>query len=356
MKQGQFLVAGLLLVVPALADFSYQQTSQITGGSMLRMMRMVPGGGKALQPHTSRMLLKGNKLADISDEAISIIDLDAGTMTSVNMKERTYSVITFEEMRQAMAKAAQRMGEAQPQAGQTDAQMNFRVNVKETGQSREFSGLNTNEYLLTLATDITDAKTQQTATMTMETDMWMAPAIPGYDEVKRFYERMATQMAYTPEMMSFNPMMMRPGMSEGFARMAKEMAKMKGVSVHEVVNMKGIGGPGAQGGPGAPQMPPVGDAARQEAQNEANAQASRAVGGRLGGAIGGLGGLRRRQKAEQPPPQQTQQAPAQQQEASFMEMTIDKSGFSSAPVDASQMAVPAGFKQVEHPMKKMLNQ
>jgi hypothetical protein len=215
--------------------------------------------------------------------------------------------------------------------------------------------LNTNEYLLTLATDITDAKTQQTTTMTMETDMWMAPAIPGYDDVKRFYERMATQMAFTPEMMSFNPMMMRPGMSEGFARMAKEMAKMKGVSVHEIVNMKGLGGPGAAGGPGSPEMPSLGDAARQGAQNEANSQIGRAAGGRLGGALGGLGGFGRRKKAEEPPPQQTQQAPAQQ-EASFMEMTIDKSGFSSAPVDASQMAVPASFKQVEHPMKKMLNQ
>jgi hypothetical protein len=80
----------------------------------------------------------------------------------------------------------------------------------------------------------------------------------------------------------------------------------------------------------------------------------RALPGGLGG-LGGLGGFGRRKK-EQPqevpanPPGQDQGA--QQQSGVLMEMVSEKSNFSTAAVDGSKVAVPAGFQQVEHPMLK----
>ena len=37
-----------------------------------------------------------------------------------------------------------------------------------------------------------------------------------------------------------------------------------------------------------------------------------------------------------------------------MEMTTELTAFSSAPVDPAKLTVPAGFKQVDHEMKKAL--
>ena len=84
----------------------------------------------------------------------------------------------------------------------------------------------------------------------------------------------------------------------------------------------------------------------------------------VGGAVlGGFGRFGRRKPKEEPKkeePKQEQTPPQQQQpqqgSASLMEMTVEMSGLTQAPVDASRFQVPSGFKMVESPMKKMSQQ
>ncbi|HAX43932.1 MAG TPA: hypothetical protein PLF84_16680, partial [Bryobacteraceae bacterium] len=71
---------------------------------------------------------------------------------------------------------------------------------------------------------------------------------------------------------------------------------------------------------------------------------------------GALGGLRRQKQEPKPEPTpEPQAAPAASGQAgAFMEMTSESSNFSTASVDPARLAVPAGFRQVEHEMKKLL--
>ncbi len=89
------------------------------------------------------------------------------------------------------------------------------------------------------------------------------------------------------------------------------------------------------------------------------AAAESAAGAALGrlGRIGGLGGLGRRKKQEEPPPA-PKKAEGQQagQPSVLIEATTEHSNFSTAAVDASRFAIPAGFKEVEHDMKKVLRE
>jgi hypothetical protein len=76
----------------------------------------------------------------------------------------------------------------------------------------------------------------------------------------------------------------------------------------------------------------------------------------LGSRLAGLGGFGRKKQQSQDTqtPAQQQQAPAGSAPASgsLLEMTTEASGFSSAAVDASLFAIPAGFKQVDSPMRR----
>ena len=359
MKMKLLAAALTALVMPAWADFSYDQVSTMTGGSMLRMMKMVPGGGKATQPQASRILLKGNRLATVSQDSISVVDLDAETMTSIDLKGKKYSVITFAEYRQALKALADKMSQ---QKGAESAQMDFDVKVDQTGQTKTIEGMATKQYIMKLTTMIKDQSSGQTVNMEMVSDMWMAPRIAGYEQVQQFYARMAEKMGWAPGMMN-NPMMMgQRGYSEAMAKMIKEASKLEGVPVFQITSMQGPGGmPGGAGGE-MPQMPNVGEAAsesaRRTAENSASSQISRAA-GRFGGLAGGaLGGFGRRKKQEPPPPppqQEETQAQAQPQKTSaLMEVTVESRNFSTDAIDGAQFAVPAGFKQVEHDMKKAL--
>src|SRR6266568_1190601 len=104
-------IAAIVAAVPAsvFADYSYQQTTQITGGSMMAMMKMAGAfssqARKAEEPITSSIYIKGNRMANVAPDRIEIIDLDAETIANVDTTKRTYTVMTFQQIRDQLAQA-----------------------------------------------------------------------------------------------------------------------------------------------------------------------------------------------------------------------------------------------------------
>jgi len=326
------------MFTPLFADFTYNQTSRVTGGQMVQMMKYVPGGGKALQPTNTVHYLKGNRMAAVSDREIRITDLDKETITTIDLKEKTYSVLTFAEMQQFMQEMASRMGQPQPEGGQ----MNFKMDVQETGNTKTIQDVQTKEFILKVTMEATDQKSGQSGSMVFREDMWMAPEVPGYDEVRKFHIRMGEKLGMG--MGGQMGPMMRPGMGEGMARLAKEAAKLKGVPIYTVTHVEGVG------------MPEGADAPRQRSGGgEESSQSTAAPPTSIAGAVAGglLGGFGKKKKA---PQQEQSDAPPPSQGGagmqSLMEITGEMNGFSTAPVDPSTFDVPAGFKQVESPMKR----
>lgn len=366
-----FIVLGAFAALPGYADFSYQETTRITGGSIVRMMKFVPGGGKALEPQTSAVYLKGNKLANVSERSINIIDLDAETITDVNLEKKTYSVITFQEMAAAMEAARQKMEaemRKQNPSGQADVQMKFNVKVNETGQRKRISGYDTKEMEMLMEMEAADTQSAAAGAMQIDVNMWMAPGIDGYEQVQQFYMHMAQKMDWHPRMSALaGAMNVQPGLSQGMAEMMKEAQKLEGVPVLQTTSIRG-GAMGAMGN--MPSMSEimggqnrdVGDAAADQARRNAADRAARSTGGRLGGlagaaaggALGGFGRRRREEPKPEPAPEAQPDAASGGRGGPFMEMTSESSNFSTAAVDPARFAVPAGFKQVEHEMKKLL--
>src|SRR5215813_8786197 len=105
---GSFLVLACL-PVSLLADFSYEQTTKMTGGAMMGMMKIAGAFSKQLrEPVQNTVSVKGNRMVHWSKDHAQIIDLDSETFTDVNFPKKQYSVMTFAEMTQAMEQALQR--------------------------------------------------------------------------------------------------------------------------------------------------------------------------------------------------------------------------------------------------------
>lgn len=374
----------VLSAASARADFSYEQTSKITGGMMAGMMKFAGAFSKqAREPIQTTISVKGDRLSSVSAHHINIIDLDAETITDVDLDKKTYAVITFAEMTRAMQQMSEKMGE-QTSGGS----LNAKADVKQTGATRTINGFQTKESVLTIQIEGQNNKSGEKGSMTVATDMWLAPNLPGYDEVKDFYARMGKKLAWTPGMGGMGAMMGRQaGMTKGMSQLYQEASKLDGVPILQIVRMSGL----------ANGMSEADMAKMQEAQAQAQAEqqqnppppapttgevagnaASGAALGRMGklgglaGAAGGFGGFGRKKKqqeeAPQQPPAQPQAqtpppAPAAQTPANglgptppgtLIEMTTELTAFSSAPVDPAKMSVPTGFKQVDHEMKKAL--
>lgn len=319
-----------------LADFSYQQTSKVTGGALQGMMRMAGAFSKqAREPMVSTVVVKGHRMVTYSPHTSQIIDVDKETVTDINLDKKTYTVMTFAQMKQMMEDAAQRM---QQNKNSNANDVHFKAAVKETGQTKTLQGLRAKEIVMTLTMEGTDKQTGNTGSMDVNSDMWIAP-VDGYDEVRGFYKLYAAKMGMIPGQ-NMGLMMGRPEMAKGMSDLYKEVGKMDGVPIEMITR---IGGSGT--GTGEPGSAP----AASQQQNAPPPSGNETVAGAALGHLG-LGGFGRRKK--NPDQQQQQQSGGDPQAASgvLIEMTTESSGFSTAPADPSKFEIPAGFKQVEPEM------
>jgi hypothetical protein len=363
---------------PLLADASYKETTQITGGSIVGMMKMAgtfsSQARKADQPITSEVYVSGNRMARVRPDGMEIIDLDAGTITQIDPAKHQYTTMTFDQMRQQIEQA-QRQAEAKAKEAKTDVQkqpagqppqnvdMSFDVHVRETGATKEVSGLNTNEAIMTMALNATDKNTQQTGALAITNDMWLATSTPVYDEVRAFDEKFAKRMGQVfsgnQGMQGMQALMAQPGAAKGMAEMAKEVSKLKGVPILQVMRMgmtsNGQPLPAASEGPlpasNGPAMPTAGDVAQQTTTSVVASKLG-GFGSALGG--GGFGGFGHKKKAADPAPAQPADAPgagpaADPASSVLIESSTTLSDFSSAPVDGSHFQVPTGYQQVTAP-------
>ena len=348
----KLFVTGVVLVCGATlrADFAYQQTSQMTGGSLFQMMSALgPLSRQAREPIVATTIVKGNRMARITKDNINIVDLDKETITEIDTAKKTYSVVTFAQMKQAMEDAMARAQDARNQrvkhaADNPNVEASFKVAAKTTGQTKTVSGLEAQEVVLTMTMEATNTDTAQSGALNIVTDSWMAN-VAGYDEVKQFQRKMGEKMGYLFGSGMASLGQMRPETLKGFEEVSKEMAKAEGVPVESTMKMGAQAtGTDSNAAPSGASQPCPAQTQQQQPRPDVGAAAAGAALSRLG-----LGGLGRSRNKNNDQPQQAGSGQCQAQTGSLIEMTTQLSGFSSGPADASKFEVPAGYKQVDNP-------
>src|SRR5450631_280547 len=373
-KSLSMLLSLPLVSVPALADFKYTDTSQITGGALMGMANFAAKFSKdsraAMQPITTMHYIKGNRLrTDGSDGSIQIIDLDGQRIISIDNQKKTYSVATFEEIKAAMEKA-RRDAEAkirQENAGKTaataqDAQLQVtpKITVLPGGDTRVILGQPTNETKVKMDMEMQAQNNGQappstpgqpnSVTFTMTMDTYVAPNVAGYQEIGEFYKKMAKEVNWVPP----SNIHVDPRMTQGMSELQKNSAALKGLPMLSYISM------------GIPPQPGTDPSASQTSSNTSSNDNSRATdsGGSVptsgsDAVVKGLGSLFGNKKKKQqddnakagtpaPPPNPNPDPNA------LMEMTTQVSSFSDSPLDASLFEIPAGYSQVQANPDQML--
>ncbi len=164
--------------VPAFADFTYEQTSQVTYGSLLPMTRTAgmfsKEGHQLTEADVQTISVKANRMVKRGKETAIIIDLDQQTMTTINLLKKTYSVNTFEQMKQQMSAATEKLKSSNSQAGHPS----FNVSVHDTGRTKDMIGNKTHEVVTTMIASGRDQKSGVSGAMNIVNEMWIAPRFP----------------------------------------------------------------------------------------------------------------------------------------------------------------------------------
>jgi len=352
----RLIIFVVLVSTFSVADFKYTQQSKITGGTLLSMTKTLGVFSKSArkmdEPQVSVTLLKGNRLRqEHADGQIEIIDLDGKRFVYIDPANKTYSTMTFEEFKAAMQRAAEHAKEEQAKAmkGHPQAQnvkLTPKLDMQKTGATKTVLNLPTQEIKMKIdmVMESTDPNAQpgpQSAAMSISSDSWVAPGVPGFSQMHDFYVKMAKELDWLPGTMS-GGMGMSPMMGPAMDEMRKNAVKMDGMPLLQYVSM-GMSASGAPQGQGAAQQPPAQQPAQQTSDSSpSNPRDALAKG--LGGMFGGLG---KKKKQDQDQSNQAASSAPPSQPGSMMDMTIEVLSFSNSALDASLFDIPAGYAQVQ---------
>jgi hypothetical protein len=330
------VLASLLLFslsTSCFADFQYTETSKITGGAAAGAMKFVGVFSKdarqATQGATSTISFKGNKMRrEDSLGQVEIIDLDARRIIHIDNKKKTYSTMTFDEMRAQMEEARRKAAEEQAKRNKEKPSQ-----VKIVPKIQITPGTGTKKLLdytakemkvrvdMEMQSDDPKAK-GQTANMWVNSDSYIAP-VKGYDEVKRFYQRMAKELDWVPgAVLGANPQI-TPAMVE----YRKSAATLNGMPLLSLVSV------GMAGQPGAPQQ------ASHDDQKESS-------GNPITHGIGGIFG-KKKKKDDAAQDDKSGSSMPSGTAGSLMDTTTEVTSVSTSAVDAGLFKIPDGYKQIQ---------
>ena len=122
------------------ADVKTQERTQIRFEGALGSVVNLFGGRAAREGIVSTVALKGSRMLTMNGaDSGEIIDLAEEKVYTLNLKDKSYTVITFAEMRkrmqEAMAKAEKDAAAAKPQPEQPPRRVSRRRNTRSTSRS-----------------------------------------------------------------------------------------------------------------------------------------------------------------------------------------------------------------------------
>jgi hypothetical protein len=336
MKPRSLLAAVLvcLLSTASFADFQYTETSKITGGAAVGAMKFAGVFSKdarqATQGTTATISLKGNKLRrEDSLGQAEIIDLDGRRVIHIDNKKKTYSIMTFDEMRQQMEEARRKAAEQQAKHGkqQGNVKITPKVQVSAGTGSKKLLDYTAKEMKVRVDMEMQsdDPKAQgQTANMWVNSDSYIAQ-VKGYDEMKHFYQRLAKELDWVPGAVFGGNPQIAPAMVE----YRKSAANLNGMPLLSMVSV------GMAGQPGAPQS------AQQDDQKQSS-------GNPITHGIGGIFG-KKKHKDDTAQDDSSKSGGQSSPSAgnSLLDTTSEVTSISTNTVDASLFAIPQGYKQVQ---------
>jgi hypothetical protein len=356
------LVFSILLVVCGIskADFKYTQSSKMTGGSLMSMTKSLGVFSKNArqldEPQLTTIMVKGNRMrSEHSAGTVEIIDLDARRFINIDTVKKTYSTMTFDEFKANMERAQERAKEEQAKAvakhpEAANLKITPKVHSEETGATRTILALPTKEvkWQIEMQFESTDPKVQQQAqgaSMTMNSDAWLAPSVPGYDEMRQFYVRMAKQLDWLPGTMG-NMAGMNAQMGPAMQEFQKNLVAVKGMPLLQNVSfgMTSTAVPQNQTTASQPSQPPP------PQQSDDRGSVPTSTGDAISKGVSSVfSGFGKKKKQHDQDTADSSNSAQQSGSASgaLMEMQIEVTQYSNSSVDGGLFDIPVGYTQVQ---------
>ena len=317
------------------ADVRTEQKTHVSfAGGLGRMVNMF-GGKAAKEGIVQTVAVKGDRKMTTTDKAAQLIDLAEEKVYDINLTDKSYTVVTFAQMRQKMQEAQEKMKENSEKMKESsektkehsdkpaEPQKKMAVDVvtKDTGQKKTIAGFDCHESITTV-TMHEDGKTlEQSGGMVLTTDSWLTAPIPAMKEIaafdRRYFEKIAGMDPAQMAQQMGQALAMYPMLKDAMGRVKTEGAKVNGTAISTVMTAETVASP-------------------EEKQQADQSQQDTSSSGSLGGFLAKK--MMKKKQAE------SAEAGGEPGHSPLMTSTLDVLSVAT-DVSADAVSIPAGFKE-----------
>ncbi len=211
-------------------------------------------GGASTHDILSTSYVSGHRMRSESANTASIIDADAGRITSIDHKAKTFSSMTFAEMAAALQQATQSSQQNKTKAQAKDQKqtkdsvnVTYKVSVDRPGQREKIAGADAERVFITITMEgeatKDDGKTESVGNMVFLMDQWIAkdaPQMAAYREFERAYAQKAGREFRSQAEGMQAAFAGDPRIKDGFEAAAKELQKVPGVVLRSTTYVVGV--------------------------------------------------------------------------------------------------------------------
>jgi len=303
----RILFVTMLLAGTLRADFGYESRTRFTGGILLKALLEKESFARAAKkPVVSTHLIKGTRMATVTKEHATVVDLGKETIVEIDFARKTYFTVTFARVKQILDE----------RAGHNPAV--FQVSSKAAGGSKAFGFFNAKELIVTMTLDGAGKETGAQTPAHVLVDSWIL-TMPGFGEAEDFRRKLAEKLGYAYASGLSEIGILEPELFPGLEEVGKLFNPGDDLPVETRIRI---------GGPGSGDLGPTGEAPAAQK-------------GIVSGTLSRIGSLTHKKSA---PSGEEQETPGL-----LLELSTELSNFGSGPADESKFNVPEGFKQVQPP-------
>jgi hypothetical protein len=338
----------------ALADITIEQQVAIDGFGPMKLGAMEGKNVTAISKDAARTehqtQLKSKFMRALvkgaSGNTVQIIRLDQERIDEIDVANKQYTEISFQEMRDNMNQALQNARGAQDTKAQQQAPSGApvdesqcvwspaRANIDQTGEHATIAGADTGRATITVTQTCTDKAKGTSCDFVFQLDEWMAADVPGEAETREFWRNYAKKMNLDGELaasMQSNARAVFSRYQNGWGEAMKQAGRLKGYPLKTVLSMQ-FGGPQCSSG----------DSGNGSA-NDASSAPPTTSGGVVAGLTMGLFNKMHKsddsKTADAPPPGMTQ----------VFRMSTETVAVRNDAIPSAMFEVPAGFRKVDRP-------
>ncbi|MGH9338939.1 MAG: hypothetical protein ACRD1R_04965 [Acidobacteriota bacterium] len=305
--------------VDALADVKVEQKSKFELAGFAGKVLGFLGGKSAKEGVVSTVTVQDNRKASINEFTGEIIDLDEEKVYNLDMRKKSYTVTTFDELRRQLEKAqaeARKAAESSDEAvddaeaGEKEYEIDF--DLRESGQTKNISGYDSREVVMTITVREKGKELEESGGLVMTTNTWLAPEIQEMEEITEFDRRYAEKLSMAISGKDLAAALaLLPGLDQAMQRYQAENVNLEGTPLVTVMTVESV-------------------KSQEQLEQEREAEEQESSGG---GLFGGFAKKVMKKKDKEEP------------QARSVVMTINNETLNvSTSVSDAEVAIPAGFK------------